>query len=324
MRYLFVLNPAAGRKDSTRRLGPAIEAALRRAGVPAGAYTIRRTEYRGHARALAEAAARAGGPVSIYAAGGDGTFNEALTGAYRYPNAAVGCIPTGSGNDFLRTFGVRAEFLDLDGQLAGGPVSIDLMQTSLGLSASVCAVGLDAQVANGAAALRRNPVFHGEAAYLLSALRQLCGPIGRRLRFEVDGEVLETESILCAVCNTRDYGGGFRAAPLARPNDGLVDLVVVHRATRHKLLQLLGCYKKGEHFADGKIAPGLERYLIFRRARRLCISVMDRQGPAIATADGECAPVQRLEISVLPRAGRVLLPAAVLARWDGARTIPLG
>ena len=50
-------------------------------------------------------------------------------------------------NDFLRTFGTKEEFLDLDAQLAGGPVSIDLMQTSLGLSATICAAGQDAQVA---------------------------------------------------------------------------------------------------------------------------------------------------------------------------------
>ena len=73
MRYLFLLNPAAGREDCTERLRLQAEGALRRAGVPREAWAIRRTEYRGHARALAEAAAREGGPVRIYAAGGGGT-----------------------------------------------------------------------------------------------------------------------------------------------------------------------------------------------------------------------------------------------------------
>ena len=129
----------------------------------------------------------------------------------------MGCIPAGSGNDFLRTFGTKAEFLDLAGQLRGGVVPIDLMDTSLGLSAAVCAAGLDAQVAMGAVDFRRNPLFHGEAAYLLSALRQICGPIGRRLRFVVDGESFAADVLMCAACNTRDYGGGFRAAPNAVP-----------------------------------------------------------------------------------------------------------
>ena len=164
MRYLFILNPAAGRTDCTERLRLQAEGALRRAGIPQADWDIRRTEYRGHARVLAEAAARAGGPVRIFAAGGDGTFREALEGAQGCPEAAVGCIPAGSGNDFLRTFGSRENFLDLDAQLAGQTVSIDLLETSLGLSASVCAAGLDAQVAAGAAAFRHHPFFHGEAA----------------------------------------------------------------------------------------------------------------------------------------------------------------
>ena len=34
----------------------------------------------------------------------------------------MGCLPFGSGNDFLRTYGTREEFNDLDAQLAGGEV----------------------------------------------------------------------------------------------------------------------------------------------------------------------------------------------------------
>ena len=318
MRYLFLLNPAAGRQDSTKELEAAARAALARAGIPAPDWEIRRTEYKGHAKELARRAAAAGGPVTLFAAGGDGTFNEVLTGAYGYPNAAMGCIPAGSGNDFLRTFGTKEEFLDLDAQLAGGTVTIDLMDTSLGLSAAVCAAGLDAQVASGAAAYRHNPLFHGEAAYLLSALRQICGPLGRRFRFEADGQVLEEDVLLCAVCNTRDYGGGFRAAPNARPDDGWLDLVAVRRAGRLKILSLLGCYKQGRHFDGGAIAPALSRWFIHRRVKEVKITFPDGRGPVIATADGECAPVEKLAVKVLPGAARVVLPAGVRGQWAEA------
>lgn len=111
------------------------------------------TQYAGHARELAAEAAHTAQaddePVRIWTAGGDGTFNEALTGAQGCSLAAVGCLPFGSGNDFLRTYGTREEFNDLDAQLAGSEVDIDLMQTDLGLSATICAAGLDAQVAYG-------------------------------------------------------------------------------------------------------------------------------------------------------------------------------
>ena len=74
----------------------------------------------------------------------------------------MGCLPYGSGNDFLRTYGTRAEFTDLDAQLAGGEVTIDLLETSLGLSATICAAGLDAQVAYGIPKFRRIPLCGGD------------------------------------------------------------------------------------------------------------------------------------------------------------------
>lgn len=318
MHYLFLLNPAAGRQDTTAQTRRRLEGALLQCGIPRQDCSFIRTMYKGHAKTLARQAARTGQPVRIWAVGGDGTFREALEGASPYPNAAVGCIPAGSGNDFLRTFGTKAEFLDLAGQLRGGVVPIDLMDTSLGLSAAVCAAGLDAQVAMGAADFRRNPLFHGEAAYLLSALRQICGPIGRRLRFVVDGESFAADVLMCAACNTRDYGGGFRAAPAARPDDGLIDLIVVRRISRATLLRLLNRYKQGRHFAGGALAPDLSRYLIYRQARHITIELADGRGPITATADGECAEVSRLEIRLAPLAARVILPAAVCRRQHAA------
>ncbi len=229
MRTLFLLNPTAGKADCTRTLPQQINVAAARAGLAPEEYTIQVTNHAGHARELANAAAQqarqSGEELRVFTAGGDGTFNEALTGIYGYANAAVGCLPFGSGNDFLRTFGTKEEFLDLDAQLAGGPVSIDLMQTSLGLSATICAAGLDAQVAYGIPKFRRIPLCGGEMAYVLSIVEQLCGHIGRRVEYTIDGETLDVDCLMCAICNGRTYGGGFCAAPEAQPDDGWLDVV---------------------------------------------------------------------------------------------------
>ena len=94
MRTLFLLNPAAGKQDCTAQLIPQIEAAARRAGLAPEEVTIHVTEYAGHARKLARAAAQQaaaeGVPLRIYTAGGDGTFMEAMTGVQGIPGAAVG------------------------------------------------------------------------------------------------------------------------------------------------------------------------------------------------------------------------------------------
>ena len=170
----------------------------------------------------------------------------------------MGCLPFGSGNDFLRTFGTKEEFLDLDAQLAGGPVSIDLMQTSLGLSATICAAGLDAQVAYGIPKFRRIPLCGGEMAYVLSIVEQLCGHIGRRVEYTIDGETLDVDCLMCAICNGRTYGGGFCAAPEAQPDDGWLDVYIIRKVSRVTIAKLLGMYKSGKHFQNGQLVRAAE------------------------------------------------------------------
>ena len=319
MRYLFILNPAAGKQDCTVQLIPQLQQAAVRAGIPVDAVATCKTEYAGHAKALARAAAeeaaKAGEQLHIWTAGGDGTLVEALTGVQGFANAAVGCLPYGSGNDFLRTYGTRAEFTDLDAQLAGGEVTIDLLETSLGLSATICAAGLDAQVAYGIPKFRRIPLCGGEVSYLLSIVEQLCGHIGRRVTFTIDDEELTVDCLMCAICNGRAYGGGFLAAPEADPADGWLDVMIVRRVGRLTIAKLLGMYKSGRHFVNGQLTEAAKPYFLYRRARRVALRPADGRGPIVATADGECAPCDAVEAVLRPLSGRILLPAPAYERF---------
>ena len=319
MQTLFILNPTAGKADCTRILPQQIDAAALRAGISRENYTVRITTHAGHAKELAHAAAeqtrRAGEELRIYTAGGDGTFNEALTGVYGYENAAVGCLPFGSGNDFLRTFGTKEEFLDLDAQFAGGKVPIDLMETSLGLSATICAAGLDAQVAYGIPKFRRIPLCGGEMAYALSIVQQLCGSIGRRVEYTIDGEIITVDCLMCAVCNGRTYGGGFCAAPEAQPDDGWLDVYIIRKVSRLTIAKLLGLYKNGRHFRNGRLVPEAEPYFIYRRAKCVTLKATDGRGPIVATADGECTPKEEVRVQVQSLAGRILLPKPAYERF---------
>ena len=319
MRTLFLLNPAAGKQDCTAALIPQIRKAAARAGWNEADYEICITTHAGHARELAHAAAekaaQAGETLHVWTAGGDGTFLEALTGVQGFEQAAVGCLPYGSGNDFLRTYGTKEEFLDLDAQFSGGEVTIDLMQTDLGLSATICAAGLDAQVAYGIPKFRRIPFCGGEVSYLLSIVEQLCGHIGRKLTFTIDGEELTVDCLMCAVCNGRAYGGGFLAAPEADPADGWLDVVIVRKVGRLTIAKLLGMYKAGKHFANGHLTKEAEPYFIYRRAKQVALRPVDGRGPIVATADGECAPCDSVETAIRPLTGKILLPRPAYERF---------
>ena len=326
MHTLFLLNPAAGKADCTRTLPQQIAAAAAGAGLAPEDYTIRVTTHAGHARELSRAAAaaaqKAGVELRIFTAGGDGTFNEALTGAHGFDKTAVGCLPYGSGNDFLRTYGTKEEFANLDAQLAGGEVTIDLLQTNLGLSATICAAGLDAQVAYGIPKFRRIPLCGGEAAYLLSIVEQLCGRIGRTLTFTIDEETLTVDCLMCAICNGKAYGGGFLAGPEAVPDDGWLDVFIVRKVGRLTIAKLLSMYKNGRHFVNGQLTEAAKPYFIYRRAKRVSLRPADGRGPIVATADGECAPCGEVTALLQPLAGRILLPKPAYERFCAARSIP--
>mgnify|MGYP000018026776 FL=1 len=248
--------------------------------------------------------------MALYACGGDGTLNELVQGAAGSASVAVGCVPCGSGNDYVRNFGAagQAPFLDFAAQLQAQPCRVDLLQTSLGIGIDICAAGLDAQVAYGIPKFRRLPGCGGTAAYTLSILQAMLSRFGHKLRVAIDGKEYTGTYMMAAICNGGYYGGGYQAAPYAAMDDGLLDIVLVKPISRIQVAGILAKYKAGRHMQDADtIVPEFRSFMTFYRARSVEMQVLDNR-PIIATIDGECAPVMELKAEVLPSALNVLLP----------------
>ena len=198
MQTVFFINPTAGSKNAAEELVPKIRAAAKNTGVPV---EIHQTAYAGQAREMAQKYAAGGQKVHLFACGGDGTLNEVLQGAAGYANAAVGCVPCGSGNDYVRNFGTAADFLDIEAQLAAQEVQSDLIRSTQGYGIDIFAAGIDAQVANGIPKWRRVPFCGGSTAYTLSILEAVCSSFQHRLRIRADRIDMEGTFMMLAVCN---------------------------------------------------------------------------------------------------------------------------
>ena len=308
MKRVFVINPVAGPKNPAEMLRPRILSAAESANLDV---QILETTHPGHAREIAQQYADGKEPAALYACGGDGTFNEMVQAAVGHPHLSIGLVPCGSGNDFVRNFGSKALFLDMDAQLHATAHAIDTIRTEYGYSAAICAAGLDAQVAYGIPKFKRIPFCGGSMAYTLSIVQVLFSRFGHLLRVALDDRVLEGTFMMSAICNGRQYGGGYSAGPYALLDDGLLDVVLLKPVPRLKLPGLLAKYKIGGHLTpDGRVAPEFQPYMTFCRVRNVCLEVLDAR-PIVVTLDGECAPRTSLHACVCCKNLSVLLPAGL-------------
>ena len=250
MRHLFIINPASGKQSSTKT----VESLIAQFPYP---HDVVYTTAVGDAMRITEEAALRGDDVRIYACGGDGTLNEVVNGAAGHTHVAVTNVPKGTGNDFIKMFGIkeRNRFLDLTALADGTQASFDLIDCNGRLALdSVCA-GVDARVGAGIHYYKQIPFVKGMTAYTLSLLMNvLFKSVNRHMKVQMGELHWEGKSALLCVCNAPYYGGGFQPVPEAMPDDGILDVLLVHNIN---LPQFLGCIKK---YADGKYRE-LTRYV---------------------------------------------------------------
>ena len=274
MRHIFIINPAAGKPETTAQL----EARIARLSFPHEVYYTRGA---GDAQAIAEQAAARGEPARIYACGGDGTLNEAVNGAAGRDFLAVTNVPKGTGNDFLKLFGpdYRRLFSDLEALAVGPQASFDLMDCTGKLGLDVVCAGVDARVAAGVHRYSKLKGVSGRWAYLLSLaeqifLRGICRPMTITM-----GEhrwIQEPTAILC-ICNGRHYGGGFMPVGDAMPDDGMLDMLRVGKVGLATFLRLVGEYARGNYWK-------YPQWITHWRGREVAFSARE---PLTAVVDGE-------------------------------------
>lgn len=246
MKHVFIINPSAGKSDSRRRIYAMAEALRERHGLDVECML---TASAGHATTLAHSLAESGGEVRLYACGGDGTANEVANGIAGYANAAMTCIPVGTGNDFLKNFGADYEkFLDAENLWNGAAQPLDLIDCNGRCCLTIACSGVDARIGESVHKFSAYPHMSGRGSYLVSvAMNGVFGRIGRRWTVWLDEEKIEDEFALVSVCNGRYYGGGSTPVPEARMNDGVLHTVLVRNVGKLRFARLFPTYSAGNY-----------------------------------------------------------------------------
>lgn len=301
MKHLFVVNAVAGRGRAL-----AIREQLCRYDGQLD-YEIYETKGRRDATAFVRARCESDPePMRFYACGGDGTLQEVASGLVGYPQASLAAYACGSGNDFVKCYGGRERFLDIDRLIRAEETPIDLIHLNDGhVAVNACHFGFDSAVAVVMDKVRHKKIIGGKNAYLTGVAHAFFTAMTTRCTVTVDGETLNEDGrlLLCTIANGQYVGGSYHCAPRSRNDDGLLDVCLVRPLPRIKLLTLIRYYKEGKHLDD----PRLRDLVIWRRGR--CVEVQSPDPDFACALDGEIIHNPHFQVTAAEREVRFAVPA---------------
>lgn len=284
MKLLVISNPGAGGADDETR-----DATLRELGRQAEVVVASDLyDFPGHT------------PVVM---GGDGSLHRVVRELHakgELGSRPIGLIPMGTGNDLARTAGIDPGNA-VEAVLAGRERPMDLLVDDRGgIVVNAVHVGVGAEASQQAKALK--PVL-SRLAYRVGAVLAGVRAKGWRLRVTVDGQEVADGSrrvLMVGLGNGRSIGGGTPLAPEARPDDGLVDVVVSFAVRPLQRLAFAVRLRRGEHGELGEV----------KVLRGRTVSIAGEAVPV--NADGELGePITRRSWTVQPGAWRLLVPPPV-------------
>ena len=301
-RFVIICNPTAGRRRAVRLAGR-VDELLSQAGYEC---RVQATSARGDAERIAADAidGDAGdGELCVVACGGDGTVQQIANAVVRAGSgrAVLGLAPAGRCNDFARALGIVVDPDHITCVLTSGrPKPVDLGRAGDRYFCTVAALGFDAAVSSFVNQM--GMPLRGTYAYVYGTLRMLLRYRTPALLLKGDFGEYAGPVFFAASANTPWYGGAMQIAPQADAFDGQVDICLVTRIARLRVLRLLPRVMAGNHL-------GLPEVRMLR-TRSLAVEAIDGTEDIEVWADGE--PLGKLPITIeaVPGAVDIMLPAA--------------
>lgn len=235
--------------------------------------------------------------------GGDGTVHRHLPQLQRKKIPTL-VVPAGSGNDFAKALGIRSVEIALRAWQQFCADSSNVREIDLGviraaseeiLFCCVAGVGMDAEA--NARANRMPQWLKSRGGYILAALQSLVAFKPVEMSVKTAQREIRRPAFFVAVGNAHRYGGGMKVTPRALPDDGLLDICVVSKLNKLKLLCWVPTIFFGGHLRLKQVEYFQADLVRIETERELELY-----------ADGDFACKTPVEIGVIRQALRVIVP----------------
>jgi YegS/Rv2252/BmrU family lipid kinase len=308
-KWLVIVNPHAGAKKA-EKVWPEIRKMLKEAG-----FNIKCvfTEYIGHAVKIAHDFIVEKGYKNIIAVGGDGTFNEVVNGIFTQVKVLtseiyLGMITVGTGNDWGRMYGFPEDFKEQIEIIKKGKTFLqDVGKVHYKYDetkkyryfVNIAGMGYDALVVKKTNKMKEKG-GGGTFAYLINLLAGLFQYKNVYLIIE-DGEktVFEGKVFSMSIGICKYNGGGMMQLPDAVPDDGLLDVTVIAKTTKWRVIRNI------KNLFDGSFVnmPEVSQY----KGKKFTITSRPHKALYLET-DGESLGHSPLVFEILPKSVRILVP----------------
>ncbi len=293
-KWFFIVNATAGRGKTGKKINKIIQV-LNRNNID---FEIELTKAPQHATQLTlEALDKS--YKNIVSVGGDGTLNEVVNGIMKSENSkdvVLGLLPEGGGNDFARNFNLSDNINDaVEKLLDFNTRAIDVGKIEDKYFINALGIGFDARVA-----IISNKIkyLNGLPRYLYAVFRALISLETVKAELKLDSCTLSDPFLLVSIGNGLSTGGGFLLTPEARTDDGLLDICLINKVNRRRILSLLPSAIKGKHLKEPEV--------ILHQSRQIEITTSE---PLPIYYDGEIPELKdplNFKIELIPQAIRFI------------------
>jgi YegS/Rv2252/BmrU family lipid kinase len=292
-----ILNPHAGAGKGSRHRKRIIDS-LKNSGIN---YTLHISEFPGHAIKIAQELAGKG-ETHFIAAGGDGTLNEIVNGFFNLrgtvpANIIVGMIPVGTGNDWIKTFGIPDDYENaMKIIVQGNRVTQDVGeirflqngQTARRYFVNIAGFGFDGMVASSANALKAKGVS-GFRVYAGSLFSSFLKFKASKTLIEIDGVKIEKNLFSGSIGIGKYNGGGMMQVPDANPLQGTFHITLISKIGLLGILKNFKGLYSGKFIHDHRVSTYTGKEVIIRSDQ-----------PLPFEADGETLGEGNFSVRILP------------------------